>query len=39
MNCWRFTTDIFSALEESIIDTIKDYNQKSMPKNVNHFEY
>jgi UTP-glucose-1-phosphate uridylyltransferase len=38
MNCWGFTTDIFSALASNIIDTIADYNKTSIDENLNRFE-
>jgi len=38
MNCWSFTTDIFSALEANITHTITDFYKKGMSENVNRFE-
>ena len=38
MNCWSFTSDIFPALEENIVNVISDYNNSNLPENINRFE-
>ena len=38
MNCWNFTSDIFPALEENIVNVISDYNNSNLPENINRFE-
>ncbi|MEH6384507.1 MAG: sugar phosphate nucleotidyltransferase [Colwellia sp.] len=38
MNCWRFTTDIFSAIEVYISKAVTDNNKESTTANVNRFE-
>lgn len=38
MNCWSFTTDIFSAIEVYISKAVTDFNKESTTENVNRFE-